>query len=122
MPNGVNLNTISDEVAEALVKFKFKHIQVSIDGASQEIYSQYRINGNFDTVIRNIQKINEYKLKYKSKYPELFWQYVLMEHNENDVINAKKIAKMLGMPISFKLTWDNGYIPKNVEMLKKKRG
>jgi MoaA/NifB/PqqE/SkfB family radical SAM enzyme len=120
--NGVNFNTVTDEVIEALVKYSFKRIAVSIDGASQEVYSIYRINGNFNTVINNIRKLNEYKQKYNSQYPELLWQYVLMGHNENDVIKAKKIANELGMQIYFKLTWDKGYVPENVEMLKKETG
>ena len=33
---GVNLNTLSDEVAEALVKYQFDFMILSIDGASQE--------------------------------------------------------------------------------------
>jgi len=125
--NGVNFNTVSDEVLEALVKFKFRYILFSIDGASQETYSLYRVNGNFDTVIENIKKLNEYKQKYKSKFPVLGWQYILMEHNESEVIKAKKMAKELNMNIIFKQPWkgeefeyiNHEYIPKDIDMLKK---
>lgn len=122
--NGVNFNTVSDDVIEALVKYKFRRLVFSIDGASQETYSIYRVNGNFDTVINNIKKLNEYKKKYNSEYPELIWQYVIMEHNENDVIKAKQIANELGMNIYFKLTWDKNYKPNpdNIEKLKKETG
>jgi len=120
--NGVNFNSVTDEVLEALVKYRFRAIRVSIDGASQEIYSQYRINGNFDTVISNIRKLNNYKLKYHSEFPKLIWQFILMEHNENDVIMAKKMAEELKMKIDFKLTWVKGYIPKNTDMLRKETG
>jgi MoaA/NifB/PqqE/SkfB family radical SAM enzyme len=116
---GVNFNTVSDEVIEALVKYNFKSMTISIDGASKEIYSTYRINGDFDTVIDNIKKLNLMKQKHGSKFPKLTWQYILMEHNENDVIKAKRMAEELNMSIRFKRTWDKGYIPKNVEMLKK---
>ena len=37
--NGVNLNTVSHEMPEALVKYGFDSISCSIDGASQETYS-----------------------------------------------------------------------------------
>jgi len=120
--NGVNFNTITDEMIETLVKYRFTRITFSIDGASQEIYSQYRINGDYDTVISNIRKLNFYKHKYKSLFPELIWQYVLMEHNENDVSQAKKMARELGMYIYFKLTWDKSYTPTNIETLKKETG
>jgi len=120
--SGVNFNTVSEEMIEALVKYQFKHIMFSIDGASQETYSIYRINGVFDTVIRNIQRLSDYKQKYNSQFPDLKWQYILMEHNENDVIKAKKMANELGMSIYFKLTWDPGYTPKNIEMLRQETG
>ena len=55
------MNNATDEMLEALVKYGFAHMRCSIDGASNESYSQYRIRGNFDRVISNIRKINEYK-------------------------------------------------------------
>jgi len=120
--NGVNFNTTSNEAIEALVVYSFKSMVIAIDGASQEIYSKYRRNGNFDIVISNIKKLNHFKNKYNTQYPKLYWQYILMEHNENDVSKAKDLAKELGMEIYFKLTWDGGYIPKNIDMLKKETG
>jgi len=69
--NGVNFNSVSDEIIEALVKYQFRFMSVSIDGASQEIYSMYRVNGDFNTVIENIKKLNACKKKYNSKFPML---------------------------------------------------
>jgi MoaA/NifB/PqqE/SkfB family radical SAM enzyme len=120
--NSVNFNTVSDGVIEALVAYNFKSMTISIDGASQEVYCKYRVNGNFDTVISNIKKLNHFKNKYNTEYPKLVWQYIIMEHNENDVSKAKEMAKELGMEIKFKLTWDLDYIPKNADMLKKETG
>ena len=56
--NGVNLNRVKTDVLEGLVKYKFRSLGVSLDGASNETYQQYRIKGNFDAVIGNIRKIN----------------------------------------------------------------
>jgi len=119
---GVNFNTVSNEVIEALVVYNFRSMKIAIDGASQKVYSEYRRNGNFDTVISNIKKLNYFKNKYNSEYPKLVWQYIIMEHNENEVSKAKEMAKELGIELIFKLTWDWGYIPKNVDMLKKETG
>jgi MoaA/NifB/PqqE/SkfB family radical SAM enzyme len=120
--NGVNFNTVSDEIAEALVKYRFNTMAISIDGASQEIYSLYRINGDFNTVMKNIIKVNKYKQKYKSQFPELTWHYVIMEHNECDIVKAKEMAKELQMKIKFKLTWDIDCRPKNVTIIRKETG
>jgi MoaA/NifB/PqqE/SkfB family radical SAM enzyme len=53
---GVNLNNVKDAQLEALVKYRVKSMKVSIDGASQETYEQYRVGGNFDKVIANVKR------------------------------------------------------------------
>lgn len=45
-----------------------------------------------------------------------------MEETEEDIPKAKKMAKELGIPIEFKLTWDKNYAPINIELLKKETG
>jgi len=120
--SGVNFNTASDDVIEALVKYRFSSMGVAIDGASQETYAKYRVRGNYQRVIENIEKLNKYKKIYKSKLPKLIWKYVIMHNNENDVVSAKEKAQQLNMRIKFKLTWDPTYEPKNIEMLKAETG
>ena len=117
MLGGVNFNYIADSTVENLVKYNVKNITVAIDGASQEIYEKYRRNGNFNKVISNIKKVNQFKEKYQSNYPHMMWQYILMEHNECDVEKAKEMAKDLEMIISFKLDWAGSFKPQNAEKL-----
>jgi hypothetical protein len=107
--NGSNLNTMSDELIEALVKYKFKSITCSIDGADNDTYSIYRKRGNFDKVINNIKTINEYKRQYDSPYPRLLWQFILFGHNEGSIGSAREMARSLGMDFRLKLSWGNLY-------------
>jgi MoaA/NifB/PqqE/SkfB family radical SAM enzyme len=109
--NGVNLNRASEEVLKAVVTYKFKLINISIDGATNETYKQYRRNGNFDEVIKNIKKINEFKKRYHTVYPILIWQFIIMGHNEHELLSAKKKAKELNMIFFPKLNWDSSYSP-----------
>jgi len=109
--NGVNLNNATDEMLEALVKYGFAHMRCSIDGASNESYSQYRIRGNFDRVISNIRKINEYKKQYETDLPALTWQFVVFGHNEHEITKAREMAAELGMEIDLKLNWDDSFSP-----------
>ena len=121
--NGVNLNKLTDKQAEALVKYEFDNIVVSIDGASQETYKQYRRNGNFDKVIKNIEKINFYKKKYKKEKPFLNWKFVLFGHNEHEVKKAQRLAKKLNMEIFFVTNWDPSFSPvKDLDLVKKLTG
>lgn len=109
--NGVNLNTLSDEMAKILVKYQFEALIVSIDGASQESYSKYRINGNYEQVIANIKKINAYKEEYNSAKPNIKWKFIVFGHNEHEIIKAKEEAAKLGVEIFFELSWDNDFSP-----------
>jgi MoaA/NifB/PqqE/SkfB family radical SAM enzyme len=105
--NGVNLNHAKRSALEAVVKYRVRHMTVSIDGASQETYEQYRIRGDFDRVIEHIELINEFKRTYKSDFPILLWQFVAFGHNEHEVDVARALAKRLGMHFYVKLAWDD---------------
>ncbi|MFH1622380.1 MAG: radical SAM protein [Candidatus Omnitrophota bacterium] len=94
---GVNLNTASEEILECLVKYRFKSLSVSIDGANNETYRIYRREGNFDNVISNIKKINHYKKVYKTCFPILRWQFIIFGHNEHELPIARKMAEELNM-------------------------
>jgi MoaA/NifB/PqqE/SkfB family radical SAM enzyme len=121
--NSANFNTVSDEVLEGLVKYKVRSLMCAIDGASQESYSQYRVKGDYETVISNIRKLNEYKKKYNSRFPVLAWQYVIFGHNEHEIPIAKKLASELGMNFIPKLSWNPDFFPiKNADFIKEHTG
>ena len=121
--NGVNLNNVKDDFLEGIVKYKFRSMVCSIDGATQHSYQIYRVKGNFDTVINNIKKINHYKKLHKSEFPVLTWQYVVFGHNENEILKAKKMAEQLNMIFQPKLSWDPDFSPvNNIEFVKKEIG
>lgn len=109
--NGTNLNFVRDEVIEGLVKFQVRVLTCSIDGATSESYRKYRVRGNFDKVIYNIEKINSYKRRYQSAIPKLIWQFVVFGHNEHEISVARKMAAKLGMEFTTKLTWDTKFSP-----------
>ncbi|MBA7510227.1 hypothetical protein ES705_02203 [subsurface metagenome] len=125
--NGVNLNNADENVLEALVKYKFRQITCAIDGASQKTYSVYRVNGNFDQVIENIKTINRFKNKYNSFFPVLKWQFIIFGHNENEIGEARKMARNLNMIFNLKLNWNDLYVEsfspiKNAELVRKESG
>ena len=116
---GVNLNKVSEQMCEDLVKYQFKGIKVAIDGTDQETYVQYRIGGNFSEVIHNIKRINSYKEKYNSPFPELQWQFIPFSHNEHQILTAKKMAEALKMSFKIKLNARADYAPvQNKELIR----
>lgn len=105
--NGTNFNDVSDEVLEGLVKYQVQYLNLSIDGASQETYSTYRRNGNFDKVMNNIRRLNYYKKLYNSEYPKLSWQFIIFGHNEHELPRVKQLCEELGMAFNPKLNYSS---------------
>lgn len=121
--NGVNLNRVSEDILEALVKYRFKIIYVSIDGASSDTYRIYRRGGDFDRVLKNIKCINYYKQKYRKNFPRLVWQFVVFGHNEHELPVAKKMAKELDMGFVVKYNWNKTYSPvKDKDFVRRETG
>ncbi|MCI5123126.1 MAG: radical SAM protein [Candidatus Electrothrix sp. AR5] len=120
---GVNLNTVSEENIEKIVKYNLISLNCSIDGATQETYEKYRVNGNFKTVIDNIKSINKYKEKYNTKYPVLKWQFIVFGHNEHEISKAKELAHELNMTFYPKTSWDQDFSPiNNTELVLRQTG
>jgi MoaA/NifB/PqqE/SkfB family radical SAM enzyme len=107
--NGANLDRVSDTVLEALVRYNVRRLTCSIDGASRDVYSVYRVNGDFDRVLAHIRKINAFKQQYRSPYPVLRWQFIAFGHNTHEIDQARAMAAELGMEFYLKLSWDDLY-------------
>lgn len=121
--NGVNLNNVKEDVLEALVQYRFHGMTCSIDGASNETYQQYRVRGDYDRVIENIEAINRCKKKYHSPYPYLKWQFVVFGHNEHEIETARVKAAELDMEFYTKLSWDETISPvRDAEKVRKATG
>jgi MoaA/NifB/PqqE/SkfB family radical SAM enzyme len=109
------------------VKFQIRDLSVSIDGASAETYKIYRVGGDFDKVISNIKKLNQFKEKYNSEFPRLQWQFIVFGHNEHEIALARELAASLNMHFFAKLSLDHWDAPpfspvQNLEHVRKELG
>lgn len=88
-----------DEFFENIITSGLSRLVISLDGASQESYSRYRIGGNFDLVMTNIEKLLEIKGRLQSKKPEIIWQFLVNRFNEHEIITAQRIASELNIKL-----------------------
>lgn len=101
---GTTLNGASaDTLREIIRTGAFHDIRVAIDGASAETYPQYRVGGDFDEVIRNLDAIVDEKKIMGSAIPSLQWQFVVFGHNEHEIGKAKAMAGARGMSFFAKM-------------------
>jgi len=92
---------LNDEALRKIINSGLDELIVSVDGASQETYSQYRIGGDFELVISNIMKLVEMKKQLKSEKPDITWKLIVNKYNENEIEKAEDMADRLG--VSFHL-------------------
>ncbi len=125
---GVNLNTVSNDILEALVKYQLRGMTVSLDGASNEIYKIYRVGGEFEKVITHVRMINAFKQRYKTELPKMTWQFVAFGHNEHEIEKARNMASELKMDFRVKLSFGDLYTGeifspiKNRELIRRESG
>ncbi|MCD4703627.1 MAG: radical SAM protein [Methanosarcinaceae archaeon] len=92
-----NLNFFDEDKAKKLVESGLDHLIVSLDGASQETYRQYRVGGDFDNVIKGIKSIIHIKKEQNKTFPVLTWQFLVMAQNEREISEAEQMANDLGV-------------------------
>jgi radical SAM protein with 4Fe4S-binding SPASM domain len=92
-----------EENADKIVNSGLGVLIVAVDGASQETYEKYRVNGKFDKVHRGMIAIKEAKKKLHSKTPEVELQFIVMKHNEHEISSINRLAEECGVQVlSFK--------------------
>ena len=96
------------ERADTLVGAGLTQLGVSLDGATQETYVQYRRKGNLDLALANVRLINDAKKKLGSKTPRMIWEFHVFPWNEGDIEDAKRMAAELDMDIDISKGWVTG--------------
>jgi len=85
------------ENVEKLVKSRLDNLIISLDGASQETLSKYRVGADFEAIISGIKLVASEKKKLQSRLPFIELQFVVMKHNEHEVDKIKKLAQDMGI-------------------------
>ncbi|HUZ61595.1 MAG TPA: radical SAM/SPASM domain-containing protein [Hanamia sp.] len=92
-----NGHFLSDEMAKKTVESGLDRLIISLDGTTQEVYQQYRREGNIDTVIEGARNIVKWKKELKSKTPFVFFQFLVVRPNQHQIEDVKKLAKEVGV-------------------------
>jgi len=74
-------------------------IRFSVDGATQDIYKQNRVGGQFEVVYENMKKLVK---ATKGTRTRVEWQFIPMRNNEHEVPKAEQMAKEIGIPFFWK--------------------
>lgn len=93
-----NLNRpLTDEMAENIITSGLDVMIISLDGVTQDVYEQYRVNGRLVRVLDNIKLLVAKKRELGMNTPRLEWQFIVMRHNEHQIPEARQMATQLGV-------------------------
>jgi radical SAM protein with 4Fe4S-binding SPASM domain len=87
---------------DELIASRLNHLRVSVDGASQGTYSQYRVGGQLDPVLEGVKLLQQRKREMGRRQPVVELQFIVMSHNEHELPAMRQIARELDTPLRVK--------------------
>ncbi len=110
-----NFNCLNEQDAENLILSGLDKLIVSIDGASSETYSKYRVGGDYNKVINNLKLLLNKKEELSKTYPYICWQFLVFRHNEHEIEKVKRIGRDLGVDVGITTAFigNKDWIPLN---------
>lgn len=95
-----NLNIKNDKLLDDLLNSGINEIIISCDGVTQETYSKYRQEGDYNLVMRNMKFMVSLQKKLPFKM-NIIWNFLVFKHNEHEIEEANKLAQSLGVVLRF---------------------
>lgn len=68
------------------------NLVVSVDGASQKVYEQYRVKGDLELVLSNIRAIADEKRRSKRGLPWISAKFLVFDHNWHEATEFEHLA------------------------------
>jgi len=87
---------LTDEKLEELLHSGLTYMSVSLDGADQETYAEYRTGGNLALALDNAGRLIRLRKRAGGRTPYLTWQFLVFPHNEHQVGEARKLSEEIG--------------------------
>lgn len=88
-----NAHFLNDENARHTVESGLHRLIISIDGTTQEVYEQYRVNGSLEKVLEGTRNIVAWKRKLKSTTPHIIIQFLVVKPNEHQVDEIRALGR-----------------------------
>lgn len=123
-----NAHYLNDDNAKRTIESKLDRLIISIDGATQDTYEQYRIGGHLQKVIDGTKNIIKWKKELNSSTPYVIFQFLVVKPNEHEIDTIQQLANDLGVnEVKFKTAqvydYKNGHplIPENIKYSRYKK-
>lgn len=115
-----NGHYLKPEICREVVQSGLHEVTISVDGATQQTYQQYRVGGDLEKVKQGIRNLVQARKELKSRTPHLILQFIVFQSNEHEIDAVRQMGKELGVDeVAVKTAqiydYENGHalIPRN---------
>jgi len=92
-----NGHFLHPENARKTILSGLDRILISIDGATQEVYEQYRKEGELSTVLQGAKNLVQAKKEMNSSTPHIVFQMLVVKPNEHQIEEVRRMAREIGV-------------------------
>lgn len=92
-----NAHYLTDQNAKATVESGLHEVVISIDGATQATYQQYRVGGNLEKVVEGTRRLVQWREQLRSRTPYIILQFLVTAANEHEIPQIHALGKELGV-------------------------
>ena len=92
-----NGHFLNDENSRKTIESGLDRLIISVDGTSQDVYSQYRKEGNLDIVLQGARNVVRWKKELNSVTPHIIFQFLVVKPNEHQIPEVFKLAEEIGI-------------------------
>jgi len=92
-----NGHFMNAENARKTIESGLDRVIISIDGATQEVYEQYRKEGKLDLVLKGSRNLIQQKKQQKANHPHTIFQFLVVKPNEHQIADVYQLAKEVGV-------------------------
>jgi len=124
-----NAHYLTPQNAKRTVQSGIHEVVVSIDGATQATYEQYRVGGNLEKVRQGVRNLVEARERLQASTPHIILQFLVVGPNEHELEAIQAMGTELGVDkVVFKTAQIYDYedgsplIPKNERYSRYKKG
>jgi MoaA/NifB/PqqE/SkfB family radical SAM enzyme len=92
-----HLQHLPEGIIDDLLTSGIDEIGCSIDGATAETYSQYRVGGDYESAMANMIKLVSRKRELGLANPKIRWQILITRHTEKEIDQIIEKARDIGV-------------------------
>ncbi len=92
-----NGHFLNDDNARRTVESGLDRLIISVDGATQATYEQYRRKGKLEVVLEGARNVVKWKRRLRRRTPHLIFQVLVVRPNEHEIATIRELARTIGV-------------------------